>query len=83
MRDQREKLLKTRMCKLTTHYSGCMLMVKLLQSQRISIVMGIMSAIIIIGTTSFSGVKDYLAFLTIVLSILVLLKIEYLDNESS
>lgn len=41
--------------------------------------MGITSGIIIIATSTYVGVSDYVAFLTIALSILILLKMEYLD----
>jgi hypothetical protein len=51
-----------------------LMIVKLMQSQRVSVVMGVMSGVIIIGTSSFVNMSDYVAFLTIALSILVLLK---------
>lgn len=56
-------------------YFNLLLMVKLMQSQRVSIVMGVTSGIIIMSATSFITVSDYIACLTIVLSILVLLKV--------
>jgi len=62
-------------------YFNLLLMVKLMQTQRVSIVMGVTSGIIIISATTFLTVSDYVACLTIVLSILVLLKVEYLDKE--
>jgi hypothetical protein len=51
-----------------------LMVVKLMQTQRVSVVMGVMSGVIIIGTSSFVNMSDYVAFLTIALSILVLLK---------
>jgi hypothetical protein len=56
-------------------YFNLLLMVKLMQSQRVSMVMGVTSGIIIMSATSFITVSDYIACLTIVLSILVLLKV--------
>jgi len=56
-------------------YFNLLLMIKLIQSQRVSIVMGVTSGIIIMSATSFVTVSDYIACLTIVLSILVLLKV--------
>lgn len=61
-------------------YFNLLLIIKLMQTQRVSIVLGIMSGIIIIGTSSFVSVSDYVAFMAIALSILVLLKLEYLDS---
>ena len=55
-------------------YFNLLLIVKLIQSQRVSMVMGVTSGIIIMSATSFVTVSDYVACLTIVLSILVLLK---------
>lgn len=61
-------------------YFNLLLIIKLMQTQRVSIVMGIVSGIIIISATNFVTVSDYVACLTIVLSILVLLKMEFLDQ---
>ena len=52
-----------------------------MQSERVSMVMGVISGIILISVTQFNTVSDYYASLAIVLSILVLLKMEYLDKE--
>jgi len=62
-------------------YFNLLLIIKLMQSERVSMVMGVMSGIIIISATDFNSINDYVACLTIVLSILVLLKIEYLDSQ--
>jgi len=43
--------------------------------------MGVSSGIILISVTEFATASDYYASLAIVLSILVLLKIEYIDKE--
>jgi hypothetical protein len=56
------------------------MIVKLSQTSNVSVVTGIMSGIIIIGTSSFVSSTDYVAFIMIGLSILVLLKIEYIDK---
>lgn len=56
-------------------YFNLLLMVKLMQSQRVSMVMGVTSGIIIMSATSFVTVADYIACLMIVLCILVLLKV--------
>lgn len=61
-------------------YFNLLLMIKLMQTQSVSMVMGVTSGIIIISATSFVTVSDYVACLMIVLSILVLLKVEYLDK---
>jgi hypothetical protein len=62
-------------------YFNLLMVVRLVQSQRVSTVMGVMAGIIVISSTKFTGTTDYVACLTIVLSILVLLKMEYLDKE--
>jgi hypothetical protein len=62
-------------------YFNLLLLVKLMQSERVSMVMGVISSIILISVTQFNTVSDYYASLAIVLSILVLLKMEYLDRE--
>ena len=51
-----------------------------MQTQRVSMVMGVTSGIIIMSATTFITVSDYVACLAIVLSILVLVKFEYLDK---
>jgi len=56
-------------------YFNLLLMIKLMQSQRVSMVMGVTSGIIIISATNFVTISDYVACLMIVLSILVLLKV--------
>lgn len=45
--------------------------------------MGVTSGIIVISATKFEEISDYVACLTIVLSILVLLKVEYIDRKWS
>lgn len=62
-------------------YLNLLLIIKLMQTVRVSMVMGVMSGIIIISATTFNSINDYVACLTIILSILVLLKIEYLDKN--
>lgn len=64
-------------------YFNLLLMIKLMQTQRVSMVMGVTSGIIIISATSFVTISDYVACLMIVLSILVLLKLEYLDKQAA
>jgi hypothetical protein len=44
-------------------------------------VMGVMSGIILISATDMNTMSDYVGSLAIVLSILVLIKIEYLDKD--
>jgi hypothetical protein len=56
------------------------MIVKLMQTSNVAVVTGIMSGIIIIGTSNFVTSTDYVAFIMIVLSILVLLKVEYIDK---
>ena len=55
-------------------YFNLLLLVKLMQSERVSMVMGVMSSIILISVTDFVTATDYYASLGIFLSILVLLK---------
>ena len=62
-------------------YFNLLLFVKLMQTERVSMVMGVTSSIILIFVTQFITIYDYYAALGIVLSILVLLKIEYLDKD--
>lgn len=52
-----------------------------MQTQNTSMAIGVTTGILIISTTSFTGVSDYVACLTIILSILVLIKLEYLDKN--
>jgi hypothetical protein len=56
-------------------YFHLLLIVKLMQTHRVSMVMGVTSGIIIISATTFITVLVYIACLTIILSILVLLKV--------
>jgi hypothetical protein len=56
-------------------YFNLLLWIKLMQTERVSMVMGVTSGIIVISATTFEEVSDYVACMTIVLSILVLLKI--------
>jgi hypothetical protein len=62
-------------------YLNLLLIIRLMQTVRVSMVMGVMSGIIIISSTTFNSMNDYVACLTIILSILVLLKLEYLDKK--
>lgn len=62
-------------------YFNMLLIIKLMQTQSTSIAIGVTTGILIISTTSFVGVSNYIACLTIILSILVLIKIEYLDKS--
>jgi len=62
-------------------YFNLLLITKMMQSERVSMAMGVTSGIILISITDFEEVSDYYASLAIVLSILVLFKIEYLDKE--
>lgn len=62
-------------------YLNLLLIIRLMQTVRVSMVMGVMSGIIIISASSFNSINDYVACMTIILSILVLLKIEYLDKN--
>lgn len=55
-------------------YFNMLLIIKMMQTLRTSMVMGVMSGIIIVSTTEFVNVNNYVACLTIILSILVLLK---------
>lgn len=61
-------------------YFNLLIVIKLLQTQNTSMAMAVTTGILIISTTSFTGVTDYVACLTIILSILVLIKMEYLDK---
>lgn len=45
-----------------------------MQTQNTSIAIGVTTGILIISTTSFVGISNYVACLTIILSILVLIK---------
>lgn len=62
-------------------YFNLLLIIKLMQTQNTSMAMAVTTGILIISTTSFTGVSDYVACLTITLSILVLIKLEYLDKR--
>jgi hypothetical protein len=62
-------------------YFNMLLIVKLLQTQNTSMAIGVTTGILIISTTSFTGISSYVACLTIILSILVLIKLEYLDKS--
>lgn len=56
-------------------YFNLLLIIRLMQTQRTSMTIGVMTGILIISTTNFVGVNSYVACLTIILSILVLIKI--------
>lgn len=56
-------------------YFNMLLIIKLMQTQSTSMAIGVTTGILIISTTSFVGVSNYIACLTIILSILVLIKI--------
>lgn len=56
-------------------YFNLLLIIRLMQTQRTSMAVGVMTGILIISTTDFVGVNSYVACLTIILSILVLIKI--------
>ena len=62
-------------------YFNLLLLIKLFQTQNTSMAIAVTTGILIISTTSFTGISDYVACLTIILSILVLIKLEYLDKR--
>jgi len=58
-----------------------LLTVKLMQGERVSIVMGVMSGIIMIGTSSYLSTFDYIGASIIVFGVVFIIKKEYLDIE--
>jgi hypothetical protein len=57
------------------------LTVKLMQSERVSIVMGVMSGIMMVGTSSYLGTFDFIGAAIILVGIALVIKKEYLDLE--
>lgn len=56
-----------------------MMTIKLMQSERVSVVMGVMSGILMIGTFSFENKLDYLGVAIILIGIGIIIKKQYID----
>ena len=55
------------------------LTVKLMQSERVSVVMGIMSGLLMMGTTSYLNAWDFIGCILALCGIGLLIKKEYID----
>lgn len=58
-----------------------MLTVKLMQSERVSVVMGVMSGLMMIGTSNFGSAIDWIGAVIIIFGVVLLLKKEYNDVQ--
>ena len=58
-----------------------LLTVKLMQTERVSIVMGVMCGIMMIGTSTYMGTLDFVGAIVILVGIALVIKKEYLDLE--
>lgn len=58
-----------------------LLTVKLMQGERVSIVMAVMSGIIMVGTSSYMRMIDFIGAGTIFVGVALVIKKEYLDVE--
>lgn len=56
-----------------------LLTVKLMQGERVSIVMAVMSGIIMLGTSSYTGSMDFIGCIIILLGVILVIKKEFLD----
>ena len=55
------------------------LTIKLMQSERVSVVMGIMSGLLMIGTTSYLNAWDFIGCVLALFGMALLVKKEYID----
>lgn len=55
--------------------------IKLMQTERVSVVMGVMSGILMIGTNDFSSTLDYLGSIVIICGVGLIIKKQYLDAQ--
>lgn len=53
--------------------------IKLMQSERVSVVMGVMSGIIMIGSTIYDSTWDYVGAVVILVGVGLLIKKQYID----
>lgn len=53
--------------------------IKLMQTERVSVVMGVMSGIMMIGTSTFNSTYDYAGSLIILVGVGWIIKKQYLD----
>lgn len=57
------------------------IIIKLMQQVRVSVVMGVLSGLLIVGTSSYINGIDYIGFVLVILGIGMLLKKEFFDVE--
>lgn len=57
------------------------LTVKLMQSERVSVVMGVMCGIIMLGTSTYLGVLDYIGAILILVGVALVIKKSFLDLD--
>lgn len=55
--------------------------IKLMQSTSVSVVMGVLSGVLILGTSSYASGTDYLGLALIVAGVLMLIKKEFYDVD--
>lgn len=55
--------------------------IKLMQTERVSVVMGVMSGILMIGTSNFKSTLDYLGSIIIIVGIGLIIKKQYIDVQ--
>ena len=54
-------------------------MIKLMQNERVSVVMGILSGLLMIGTSSFDVTHEYIGAIVILVGVVLLIKKQYID----
>lgn len=57
------------------------LTIKLMQTERVSVVMGVMSGLLMIGTCDFSTTLDYIGIVVILVGVALIIKKQYLDVQ--
>lgn len=53
--------------------------IKLMQTERVSVVMGVISGILMVGTSDFSSKFDYVGIVIILIGVVWIIKKQYLD----
>jgi hypothetical protein len=55
--------------------------IRLMQMARVSVVMGVMSGLLMVGTTVYTGTLDYVGLLLIAVGVVMLVKQEFYDSQ--
>jgi hypothetical protein len=57
------------------------LTIKLMQTERVSVVMGVISGLLMIGTSDFSSSLDYIGTIIILVGVVLIIKKQYIDIQ--